>query len=127
MKNPETPPSARVIFGQNVRRVRRLKEMSQEELAFRADISRTYLSEVERGERNISVDNMEALAFALEMELPDLMRLRLLSSRCDTPQQAYFFWLQIGDVRCRRRPTRCAWGRKSSACGRRCGICESSS
>nr|WP_244436288.1 helix-turn-helix transcriptional regulator [Herbaspirillum frisingense] len=34
--------------------------MSQEELAFRADISRTYLSEVERGDRNISVDNMEA-------------------------------------------------------------------
>ncbi|AYR22324.1 transcriptional regulator [Herbaspirillum rubrisubalbicans] len=79
MKNQETPPSARVIFGQNVRRVRRLKEMSQEELAFRADISRTYLSEVERGERNISVDNMEALAIALEMELPDLMRISLLS------------------------------------------------
>ncbi|ALU87270.1 hypothetical protein Hrubri_0036 [Herbaspirillum rubrisubalbicans M1] len=53
--------------------------MSQEELAFRADISRTYLSEVERGERNISVDNMEALAIALEMELPDLMRISLLS------------------------------------------------
>ncbi|MFJ3057024.1 helix-turn-helix domain-containing protein [Herbaspirillum sp. NPDC087042] len=79
MKNTETPPSARVIFGQNVRRVRRLKEMSQEELAFRADISRTYLSEVERGDRNISVDNMEALAQALEMELPDLLRQTLLS------------------------------------------------
>ena len=37
------------------------------------------LSEVERGERNISVDNMEALALALEMELPDLMRTSLLS------------------------------------------------
>jgi len=79
MKKSETPQSARVIFGQNVRRVRRLKEMSQEDLAFRADISRTYLSEVERGERNISVDNMEALALALEMELPDLMRTSLLS------------------------------------------------
>jgi len=79
MKKSETPQSARVIFGQNVRRVRRLKEMSQEELAFRADISRTYLSEVERGDRNISVDNMEALAIALEMELPDLMRLTLLT------------------------------------------------
>jgi transcriptional regulator with XRE-family HTH domain len=79
MKKSETPQSARVIFGQNVRRVRRLKEMSQEELAFRADISRTYLSEVERGERNISVDNMEALALSLEMELPDLMRTSLLS------------------------------------------------
>ena len=79
MKNTETPPSAGIIFGQNVRRVRRLKEMSQEELAFRADISRTYLSEVERGDRNISVDNMEALAIALEMELPDLMRHTLLA------------------------------------------------
>lgn len=79
MKKIETAQSARVTFGQNVRRVRRLKEMSQEELAFRADISRTYLSEVERGERNISVDNMDALAQALEMELPDLLRLSLLS------------------------------------------------
>lgn len=79
MNTTETPPSARLIFGQNVRRVRRLKEMSQEELAFRADISRTYLSEVERGERNISVDNMEALAEALEMELPDLLRHTLLA------------------------------------------------
>lgn len=79
MKKIETPQSARVTFGQNVRRVRRLKEMSQEELAFRADISRTYLSEVERGERNISVDNMDALAQALDMELPDLLRLSLLS------------------------------------------------
>lgn len=86
MKNTETPPSARIIFGQNVRRVRRLKETSQEELAFRADISRTYLSEVERGDRNISVDNMEALAQALEMELPDLLRHTLLSLPSDEPK-----------------------------------------
>ncbi|WP_231602436.1 helix-turn-helix domain-containing protein [Herbaspirillum chlorophenolicum] len=44
MKKTKTLPSAREIFGQNVRRVRRLKEISQEELAFRAGISQTYLS-----------------------------------------------------------------------------------
>ena len=71
--------SSREIFGLNVRKARRLKEISQEELAFRADISRTYLSEVERGERNISVNNMEALAIALDLTLPDLLNPTLFS------------------------------------------------
>lgn len=73
MKKTKSLLKAREIFGLNVRRARRLKEISQEELAFQADISRTYLSEVERGERNISVDNMEALSIALEINLPELL------------------------------------------------------
>lgn len=73
MKKTKPLLKAREIFGLNVRRARRLKEISQEELAFQADISRTYLSEVERGERNISVDNMESLSIALEITLPELL------------------------------------------------------
>ncbi|WP_243397921.1 helix-turn-helix domain-containing protein [Herbaspirillum robiniae] len=69
----ETLPSAREIFGLNVRKARRLKEISQEELAFQAGISRTYLSQVEGGTRNISVDHMEALANALEIALQKLL------------------------------------------------------
>jgi transcriptional regulator with XRE-family HTH domain len=79
MKKTKTLPRAREIFGLNVRRVRRLKEISQEELAFQANISQTYLSGVERGTRNISVDNMEALAKALGVGLPDLLRTELFA------------------------------------------------
>jgi len=79
MKKTRPLLRARKIFGLNVRRARRLKEISQEELAFQADISRTYLSEVERGERNISVDNMESLALALEIILPDLLNPNLFT------------------------------------------------
>ncbi|MBP0598995.1 helix-turn-helix transcriptional regulator [Herbaspirillum sp. LeCh32-8] len=87
MKKTKTLPSAREIFGLNVRRARRLKEISQEELAFQAGMSRTYLSQVEGGARNISVDHMEALANALELELPRLLDANLFSiDTADTDQ-----------------------------------------
>lgn len=72
MKKP-VKLSARQVFGQNLRRARRLKEISQEELALRADLSRTYVSEVERGVRNVSIDNMGLLAQALGVPLRDLV------------------------------------------------------
>jgi transcriptional regulator with XRE-family HTH domain len=78
MKKTKTLPTARETFGLNVRRVRRLKEISQEKLAFEAGMSQTYLSQVEGGSRNISVDNMEALANALEVALPKLLDPELL-------------------------------------------------
>lgn len=73
MKKPTQPPSAREVFGKNLRRARRLKDVSQEELALRADLSRTYVSEVERGVRNVSIDNMGLLAQALGVPLKDLV------------------------------------------------------
>lgn len=55
-------------FGANVRRIRRAKEMSQEELAHRADIHRTYLSALERsGGRNPTIKVVERLARALDV------------------------------------------------------------
>lgn len=65
---------ARTVFGLNLRLVRMLKRLSQEEVAFRAEISRNYLSDVERGVRNVSIDNMEALAEGLGMSLSDLLK-----------------------------------------------------
>ena len=47
--------------------------ISQEELADQCGLHRTYIGSVERGERNISVDNMEAIAMALERKLADLL------------------------------------------------------
>ena len=73
MKKPKSPPSPREVFGRNVRLARRLNDISQEELAQRADLSRNYLSDVERGVRNVSIDNMGLLAQALGMQLHDLL------------------------------------------------------
>lgn len=65
--------SARLIFAANLRRVRKEKGISQEELADLAGLHRTYVGSVERGERNISIDNMECLAQALKRELIELL------------------------------------------------------
>lgn len=65
--------SPREIFGGNLRRLRRLKDLSQEDLALAADLSRVHVSEVERGLRNVSIDNMAQLADALGVELKDLV------------------------------------------------------
>ena len=46
--------------------------LTQEELAYRAKIHRTYLSDVERGTRNLSLINIERLAIALEIGLSSL-------------------------------------------------------
>lgn len=73
MKKTPPPPSAREVFAKNLRRVRRLHDISQEELALRAGISRTYVSEVERAQRNIAIDNMGLLAQALELPLHELL------------------------------------------------------
>ena len=64
---------AREVFASNLRRFRLSKGLSQEALAELAGLHRTYVGSVERGERNIAVDNMERLALALEMDLVELM------------------------------------------------------
>jgi len=66
--------SARLTFSQNVRKARLAKGFSQEDLAEIADLHRNYVGGVERGERNISVDNMEKLAIALGTSIPALLQ-----------------------------------------------------
>ena len=53
------------IFGRNVRRARKDKGWTQEQLAFEASVKRAYLSEIENGQRNVSLDVVEKLAKAL--------------------------------------------------------------
>lgn len=65
--------SARQLFAANVRRLRDARGLSQERLAELSDLHRTYVGSVERGERNISIDNMERLAKALGAELRDML------------------------------------------------------
>ena len=65
--------SARRVFAENVRCRRRSLGISQERLADIAGVHRTYVGSVERGECNISIDNMERLAKALDISLPNLL------------------------------------------------------
>ena len=66
--------SARVTFASNLRACRIAKGLSQEKLADLAGLHRTYIGSVERGERNVSLDNMERLATALEIDLASFLR-----------------------------------------------------
>ena len=56
------------LLGENVRRLRKERGLSQEELAFRAGMKRSYLSDLERGTRNPTVRAMGRLAAALAVE-----------------------------------------------------------
>lgn len=62
-----------VAAGEAVRRARVRAGISQEELALRSGLHRTYVGGVERGERNVSLHNLHRLAEALSLSLADLM------------------------------------------------------
>jgi len=59
-------------FGERVRQLRLAVNLSQEELAFKAGVHRTYLGSIERGERNPSLKNIAAIAKALDITLSEL-------------------------------------------------------
>jgi len=67
------PPDPKIVFARNVKRLRNAAGLSQEELAARAGLHRTYISSVERGQRNISLENICALAAALGSDPRDLL------------------------------------------------------
>lgn len=73
MKQASGPSEARRTLAQNLRRLRATRGMSQEALADLAGLHRTYVGSVERGERNVSIDNIERLANALGVSVPDLL------------------------------------------------------
>lgn len=73
MKGTKKSLSPRVVFGKNVKRARTLRELSQEALAADAGLSRSYIGGIERGARNIGIDNMGAIASALQMQLKELV------------------------------------------------------
>jgi transcriptional regulator with XRE-family HTH domain len=64
---------ARLVFAENMRKLRQQRGLSQEVLAEHAELHRTYIGSVERGERNISIDNMERLANALGVKLREML------------------------------------------------------
>jgi len=62
-----------VKFGKRVRELRNEMGISQEELAYRAGLHRTYIGMIERGEKNITIKNIEKLANALAVEIKELV------------------------------------------------------
>ena len=70
-----TPPSQlRQVLATNVRRRREQLGLSQERLAGEAYLDRTYVSQIERGVRNVSLDCLDKLAHGLSAEAWDLLR-----------------------------------------------------
>ena len=62
-----------VKFGQRVREIRKGKNLSQEDLSFKADLHRTYIGMIERAEKNITLINIEKIANALNVNIKELL------------------------------------------------------
>lgn len=65
--------NARIILATNIKKYRKMNALSQEELAYKAGLHRTYISSVERCERNVSIDAIEKLANALNVSIYKLL------------------------------------------------------
>lgn len=62
-----------VKFGENVKKFRKIQNLSQEELAEKADLHRTYIGMIERAEKNITLINIQKIATALRIEINELL------------------------------------------------------
>ena len=77
MSNPaRKPPLSPVtrVFGDRVRAIREAKGLSQEGLAERAGLHWTYIGQVERGQRNLSLHNILKIASGLDVDAGELVR-----------------------------------------------------
>ena len=64
----------KLVFGLNVKKARKAKGLSQENLAHLAHIDRTYLPSIEKGERNVSLNVAHRIAKALDVDLCNLIK-----------------------------------------------------
>ena len=71
------PKDVLLAFGDAVRRNRLSLGFSQEELAARAGVHRTYIGMIERGEKNVTLKNIEKIAGALQIPMHRLLKLVL--------------------------------------------------
>ena len=62
-------------FGLRVKEIRKEKGLSQEELADKADLHRTYIGMIERAEKNITLINIEKIALALDTPIIELFKM----------------------------------------------------
>jgi len=62
-------------FGEKVREERLKQDLSQEELASKAGVHRTYIGMIERAEKNITLENIDKIAKALSVSVSELTKL----------------------------------------------------
>ena len=72
MKNKNQKENINVLFGQNIKRIRLSKKISQEKLGEIANLHRTYIGMIERGEKNITLINIGKLSKALGISIESL-------------------------------------------------------
>ncbi|HOA63710.1 MAG TPA: helix-turn-helix transcriptional regulator [Bacilli bacterium] len=60
------------LFGQRVRQLRQQKGLSQEDLGYETGLHRTYIGQIERAEKNITLRNIERVARELGVDIKDL-------------------------------------------------------
>lgn len=77
-----------VLLGRRIKEVRQMRGFSQEELAERMDVNAKYLSSVERGRENPTLDLLARLARALEVDLVDLFN---------------YSWLKLGEAELKKK------------------------
>jgi len=70
--NIKTPIT--ISFGNRVRELRKSRGLSQESLADLAELDRSYIGGVERGDRNISLNNIQKLSTALKLDIAELFK-----------------------------------------------------
>lgn len=61
-------------LGQRIKQLRETSKMSQKDLAYSADLDRSYIASVENGQRNISIVNIEKIAIALGVTLKEFFK-----------------------------------------------------
>jgi transcriptional regulator with XRE-family HTH domain len=71
----------RQVFATNLRRLRHAKGISQENLAYEADVNRTYMSKIEKGATWVGLEIIGKVATVLEVEPAELLRLPPRRSR----------------------------------------------
>jgi transcriptional regulator with XRE-family HTH domain len=76
MEDAELTRMARQTFGRNMRDRRKALDLSQEKLGELAGLEQSYISNVEAGTRNVSIDNIARIAHALNVDISNLFGMR---------------------------------------------------
>ncbi|HEX7017534.1 MAG TPA: helix-turn-helix transcriptional regulator [Patescibacteria group bacterium] len=72
MRKKQVDLTLRKKFGLKIRELRKKLDISQEELGFRTNLHRTYIGAIERGEQNVSLDNIGIIAKNLKVPVAEL-------------------------------------------------------
>lgn len=81
MDGVTAPHTLRLRFARNLRAIRKARSLTQEDLADLSGLHYTYIGGIERGERNLSIDNVGRIADALGLDAVDLLQIDLKGSK----------------------------------------------